>query len=53
MLLRDSKNIILSSYSTIKRLTWSIYINPLIKQHDNNFLLYIKDKYDSTENFNH
>lgn len=44
-LLRDSKNIILPSYSTIKRLTLSTYMNPLIEQHDNNFLMYIKNKF--------
>ena len=44
-LLRDSKNIILPSYSTIKRLTLSTYMNPLIEQHDNNFLMYIKIKF--------
>ena len=43
--LRDSKNIILPSYSTIKRLTLSTYVNPLIKQYDNNFLMYIKNKF--------
>ena len=44
-LLRDSKNIILPSYSTITRLTLSTYMNPLIEQHDNNFLMYIKNKF--------
>ena len=44
-LLRDSKNIILPIYSTIKRLTLSTHMNPLIEQHDNNFLMYIKDKF--------
>ena len=43
-LLRDSKNIILPSYSTITRLTLSTYMNPLIEQH-NNFLIYIKNKF--------
>ena len=43
-LLRDSKNIFLSSYSTITRLTLLTYMNPLIEQH-NNFLLYIKNKF--------
>ena len=40
-LLRDSKNIIVPRYSTIKRLTLSTYMNPLIEQHDNNLLIYI------------
>ena len=44
-LLRDSKNIILPSYSTIKRVTLSTNMNPLIEQHDNNFLMYIKNKF--------
>ena len=44
-LLRDSKNTILPSYSTIKWLTLSTYVNPLIEQHDSNFLLYIKNKF--------
>ena len=44
-LLRHSKNIILSSYSTIKRLTLSTYVNPLIEQQDNSFLMYIKNKF--------
>ena len=43
-LLKDSKNIILPSYSTITRLTLSTYMNPLIEQH-NNFLMYIKNKF--------
>ena len=43
-LLRDSKNIIFPSYSTIKRLTLSTYVNSLIEQH-NNFLVYIKNKF--------
>ena len=41
-LLKSSKNIILLSYSTIKRLTLSTYMNPLIEQH--NFLMYIKNE---------
>ena len=41
--LRDSKNIISPSYSTITRLNLSTYMNPLIEQH-NNFLMYIKNK---------
>ena len=44
-LLRDSINIILPHYSTITRLTLSTYKNPLFEQHDNNFLLYIKNKF--------
>ena len=44
-LLRDNKNIILPSYSTITRLILSTYMNPLIEQHDNNFLMYIKNKF--------
>ena len=44
-LLRDSKNIILLSNSTTKRLTLSAYMNPLIEQHDSNFLMYIKNKF--------
>ena len=44
-LLRDRKNIILPSYSTITRLTLSIYMSPLIEQHDNNFLMYMKNKF--------
>ena len=44
-LLRDSKNIILPSYSTTTRLTLSTYMNPLIEQHDNNFLMYIRNKF--------
>ena len=44
-LLRDSKNIILPSYSTVKRLTLTTYMNPLIEQHDKNFLMYIKNKF--------
>ena len=44
-LLRDNKNIILSRYSTIKKLTLSTYMNPLIEQHDNNFLMLIKNKF--------
>ena len=44
-LLRDSKNIILPCYSTITRLTLSTYMNPLIEQHDNNFLIYMKNKF--------
>ena len=43
-LLRDSKNIILPSYSIIKSLT-STYMNPLIEQHDNNFLKYSKNRF--------
>ena len=46
-LLRDSKNIILLCYSTIKRLTLSIYGNSLTEQHDNSFLIYIKNKFKS------
>ena len=38
-LLSDSKNIILTSYPTIKRLTILTYMNPLIEQNDNNFML--------------
>ena len=41
-LLRDSKNIILPSYLTFKRLTLLTYMNPLIEQHDKNFLMCIK-----------
>ena len=44
-LLRDSKYIILPSYSIITRLTLSTYMNPLIEQHDNNFLMYIENKF--------
>ena len=44
-LLRDNKNIILPCYSTIKKLNLSTYMNPLIEQHDNNFLMYIKNKF--------
>ena len=44
ILLRDSQNI-LPTYSTIKRLTLSTYTTPLIEQHDNNFLMYIKNKF--------
>ena len=44
-LLRGNKNIILPSHSTIKRLTLSTYMNPLVEEHDNNFLMYIKNKY--------
>ena len=44
-LLRDNKNIILLSYSIIKRLTLSTYGNPLIEQHENNFHIYIKNKF--------
>ena len=44
-LLRDSKNIILPSYSTITRLTLSTYMNPLIEQLDKNILMYIKNKF--------
>ena len=40
-LLRDSKNIILPNYSTIKWLTLSTYINPLIELYDK----YIKNKF--------
>ena len=43
--LRDIKNIILPSYLTIKRLTLSTHMNPLIEQHNNNFLKYIKNKF--------
>ena len=44
-LLRDSKNIILPSNSTIIRLTLSTHMSPLIEQHDNNFIIYIKNKF--------
>ena len=44
-LLRDSKNIILPKFSTIKRLILSIYTNPLIDQNDNNFLMCIKNEF--------
>ena len=43
-LLRNRKNLILPGSSTIKRLTLSTYMNPLIKQY-NNYLMYIKDKF--------
>ena len=39
-LLRNSKKMNLPSYSTS-----STYVNPLIEQHDNNFLMYIKNKF--------
>ena len=44
-LMRASKNVILPSYSTIRRLTLSSYMNPAVEQHDNNFLMYIKNKF--------
>ena len=44
-LLRDSKNVILPSYSTIRKLTLSIFMNPVVEQHNNNFLMYIKNKF--------
>ena len=43
-LLRDSKNVILPSYSTIRKLTLSISMNPVVEQHHNNFLMCIKNK---------
>ena len=42
-LLRDSKNIISPYNSTIKKLTLSTYMNPLIEQLDYNFI--IKNKF--------
>ena len=44
-LLRDSKNVNLPSYSTIRKLTLSTSINPVVEQHKNNFLMYIKNKF--------
>ena len=44
-MLRDSKNLILPSYSTIRRLTLSPCMNPVFEQQDNNFLMYIKSKF--------
>ena len=43
-LLRDSKNVILPSYSTIRKLTLSTSMNPVVEQH-NNFLMFIKNKF--------
>ena len=43
-LLKDSKNLILPSYSTIKGLILSTYMNHLIEQH-NNFLMYVKNEF--------
>ena len=43
-LLRDSKNIKSPNYSTTKRLTLPTYMNPLIEQHDQNFLMNIKNR---------
>ena len=44
-MLRNRRNIILTTYSTIKRQILSTSMNPLIKQHDNNFFIYIKNKF--------
>ena len=44
-LLRDSKNIILPGYSTIKRPTLTTYVNPLTEQHGKHFLMYFKNKF--------
>ena len=44
-LLRDSKNVILQSYSTIRKRTLSTSMNPVVEQHNNNFLMYIKNKF--------
>ena len=44
-LLRDSKNVILPSYSTIRKLTLSTFMDPVDEQHNNNFLMYIKNKF--------
>ena len=44
-MLRDSKNLILPSYSTIRRLTLSMNMNPVVEQHKTNFLMYIRNKF--------
>ena len=43
--LRDSKNIILHSYLDIKKLILSEYMNLLIEQYYNNFLMFIKNRF--------
>ena len=44
-LLRDSKNVILPIYSTIRKLTQSTSMNLVVEQHKNNFFMYIKNKF--------
>lgn len=46
-LLRDNKYVILPSYSTIRRIFLSNTFGPDAEQRPNNFLLYIKNKYNT------
>lgn len=44
-LLRNTGHLILPSHSTVRRLTLSQNLSPAAEQHDNNFLMYIKNKF--------
>lgn len=46
-LLKETKKLILPNFSTIRRLSLPTYVNPLVAQRDNYFLMYIKNKFKS------